>query len=80
MGTPKGYWFLELDNLEEEVRQLGITNDNLSTQLEEAVEQMDGLKAKVWKWETKQPPSFSLYRSYELQRNLFLTLNNLTKG
>jgi hypothetical protein len=38
METPKGYRFLELDNLQEEVRQLGITNDNLSTQLDEAVE------------------------------------------
>ena len=80
LGTVGDYQPLELDTLQEEVRQMGITNDDLSNQLEVVTGQMDSLRTKVWAWEHKQPPSFSLYRSYELQRDLFLMMNDLTQG
>jgi hypothetical protein len=48
--------------------------------LEDEVSKNDKLREKLWKWEAKQPPSFSLYRSYELQRDLFFLLHDYKLG
>ena len=74
------YQPIEIENLQEEVRQLVIINDDLSTKLEEAAGISNKLAAKLWEWEAKQPPSFSLYRSYELQRDLFFLLHDYKLG
>jgi hypothetical protein len=74
------YQPIEVENLQEEVRQLVIVNDDLSTKLEEEVSKSNKLRAKLWEWEAKQPPSFSLYRSYELQRDLLFLLHDYKLG
>jgi hypothetical protein len=69
---------IEVSNLREELRQLTIINDDLSNKVEEVVEKIELIKIKLWEWEAKQPPSFSLYRTYELQRDLFFILYDCT--
>lgn len=55
-------------------------NNDLSMKLEEEASQNDKLRVKLWEWEAKQPPFFSLSRSYELKRDLFFLLHDYKLG
>jgi FtsZ-binding cell division protein ZapB len=53
MNVAGGYQPIEIENLQEEVRQLVFINDDLSTKLEEEASRNDKLKVKLWEWKAK---------------------------
>ena len=67
-------------NLENNVRTLAEANVRLQNQVALEQGQKIQLQEALWYQELNSPPSFSLFRSYELQRDAFLKMSNLNQG
>lgn len=68
------------DRQTQHLKGLTVENGKLKTQLEDAIEQLEELQALAWQHEMDSPPSFSLFRAYELQQNLVCTILEITEG
>ena len=77
----------ELDAAESKVQELAALNDQLhdaNDQLKEdnitRTRQIKQMKKKCWDFELRSPPSFSLFRAYELQREVCREILSLSPG
>jgi hypothetical protein len=69
-----------VNNLEQSIRSLTEANVQLQTQVTKGQELKLKLQENLWWKELEAPPSFSLFHSYELQRDTFLKIFYLTRG
>jgi len=70
----------QISQLEADVRILSESNAEVQEQTCTLQRQVDSLRVALWNHQVNSPPSYSLFRAYELQRDVLLDIIDRTKG